>query len=78
MFTRIKYREKVINIFCPKKMWVVRKNYFKLFRNLNIFHVFLDKVLKLALDDQNTSMHVLYKRNSKVELHPSKFFLWMT
>ena len=43
---------------------------------LNVFHVTLVKVLNIISADQNINMYMLYKKNLKVELHPSKTFFW--
>ena len=34
-------------------------------------NVFLVKLIKISMVDQNRNMHVLYKKIFKVELHPS-------
>ena len=45
------------------------------FSILIFFYVFLAKVLNLVLIDQKNK-HILYKKNSKVELHSSITFFW--
>ena len=59
-----------------KKIGAIRKKFsFDLFFNLNFFHVFLIKVLNIISTNQNRYMHDFTRKNSKVELHLSNFFL---
>ena len=52
-----------MNNFCSEnELQKAKISYFQLFFYFDFFHVFLVKVLKLSLIDQNINMHVLYKK----------------
>ena len=70
-------QKKVVSNFLVKnETWVVRNFFiFVLFFNFFIY-VFLVKLLNITSTDKNRNMHILYKKNSKVEQHSSKTFFW--
>ena len=60
-------------IFGQKQNWgSLKKINFQLFYEFYFFHIFLVKVLNLILTDQNRNMHIIARKDSRVELHSSK------
>ena len=59
--------QKTMSIFCPKIIFEeTLKIYFNILKNLNSFKIFLVKIAKISLANQNKNRYVQYIKNSKL------------